>query len=167
MKNYPPTRDQIEKLKKLNIVFLEDGRSPHDPNDTWFHNLDFPPQEDFSEFKIDGKFPPEGHLGRLSVHFVHYQNTWMENALCFVEYLSQNEEAFNKYRNIKIQGAKLQTGNIETEQLSSLKGLPSSFLNYKLHKATVVKELMEECKVWKEAGYFKLPQVFFDIDRKK
>ena len=171
MKNYPPTKDQIDKLKKVNIVFMGDGRSPHDPNDTWFYNMDFPTQEDFEEFKINGEFPLNGHIGRLSLHFVHYQNPWMESALCFVEYLSQNKEAFSKYRDVKIQGAKLQTGHMETKEvnpfgLPSTYGLPSSFLNYKLHKEAVVKELMEESRVWREAGNFKLPKVFLDVDQK-
>ena len=164
MKNYPPTKDQIDQLKQLNIVFMGDGSSPHDPNDTWFHNVDFPSQEDFEEFMINGKFPPGGHLGRLLIHFVHFQNPWIESALCFVEYLSQNKEAFSRYRDVKIEGATLQTGPMETKEDNTY-GLPSSFLNYKLHKVAVVKELTEESKIWREAGNFKLPQVFIDVDQ--
>ena len=163
MKNYPPTEDQIWKLKQLNIVFMGDGRSPHDPNDTWFHNLDFPPQENFDEFKVNGKFPPEGHLGRLSVHFVHYKSTWMERALCFVEYLSKNKEAFDKYRDVKIQGARIQSENKETKEENKY-GLPSSFLQYKMHKQAVVHELMDETKKWREAGNFKLPKALLDAN---
>ena len=68
-------------------------------------------------------------------------------------------------RDVKIQGAKLQTGDMETKEDNDY-GLPSSFLNYKLHKAAVVKELMEESKIWGEAGNFILPQVFLDVDQK-
>ena len=47
--------------------------------------------------------------GRLSVHVVHYQNPWIEKALCFVEYLTKNQKAFDKYRIVKVEGAKLQS----------------------------------------------------------
>ena len=58
MKNYPPTKDQIIRLKQLNIVLMGDGRSPHDPNDTWFHNIDFPPHENFFGFICNFVFLP-------------------------------------------------------------------------------------------------------------
>ena len=63
MKNYPPTEAQISKMKELNIGLMGDGKSPHDPNDTWFQNLDLPTQDDFDEFKLNGECPPDGHLG--------------------------------------------------------------------------------------------------------
>ena len=161
MRNAPPTQHQIAKLKALNIGLIGDGKSPHDPNDTWFQNLDFPTQENFDEFKVNGEFPPDGYLGRLVVHFVHYQNPFIGNVLCFVEYLTQNQEAFSKYRDVKIEGARIQSENNETEKDANY-GLPSPFLKYKMHKATVVHKLMEECKKWREAGNFKLPKVLLN-----
>ena len=104
---------QMTKLKKLNLGLMGDGKSPHDPGDTWLQNLDFPNEGNFDEFKMNGEFPPEGHLGRLTVHTVHYQNPWIERALCFVEYLKQNKEAFNKYQDVKIEGARMQSTNAE------------------------------------------------------
>ena len=148
----------LKKLKELNIEMFGDGKSPHDPNDTWFINVDLPTQENFDEFKLNGKTPPNGHLGRLTLHFVHYQNPWIGNALCFVEYLTQNQEAFNKYRDVKIEGARLQSANSEkSEEQDPTK--PSPFKQYKMHKAAVVSELMEESKHWREAGNFNLPKI--------
>ena len=90
MKNSPPTDQQIEKLKELNIGFIGDGNSPHDKDDTWFQNLAFPSQDNFDEFKIKGEFPPDGHLGRLVLHFSPHHSDWVRTVLCFVQYLTQN-----------------------------------------------------------------------------
>jgi len=35
----------------------------------------------------------------------------------------------------------------------------SPFKKYKMHKAAVVSELMEESKKWREEGNFKLPEI--------
>jgi len=140
-----------------------DGKPPHDPNDTWFINVDLPNQENFDEFKLNGKSPPNGHLGRLTLHFVHYQNPWIGNALCFVEYLTKNQNAFNKYRDVKTEGAKMQSENSERKDGKpaevKMVGLPAAFIKYKKHKAAVVQELMTEAKQWREAGNFKLPEI--------
>ena len=107
----------MEKLKALNLGLIgEKLGSPHDPNDTWFQNLDFPIQDNFDEFKLNGEFPPDGYLGRLSVHSLHYQNPFIPNTLCFVEYLSQNKEAFNKYQDVKIEGARMQAADLEKKE---------------------------------------------------
>jgi len=74
MKNAPPSEEQVAKLKDMHIGFIGDGNSPHDANDTWFQNLDYPTHENFDDFKINGEFPGDGHLGRLILHFNHYKN---------------------------------------------------------------------------------------------
>ena len=110
----------MSKMKELNIGLIGDGKSPHNPDDTWLQNLDFPTQDNFEEFKLNGEFPPDGHIGRLSVHSVQYENPWVGEALCFVEYLTQNQEAFNKYRDVKIEGARIQSASSEkTEENKS------------------------------------------------
>jgi len=159
MKNYPITESQMAKLKELNLGLIGDGKSPHDPNDTWFQNLDFPTSDNFDEFKLNGQFPPDGHLGRLSVHVVHYQNPWIEKALCFVEYLTKNQKAFDKYRIVKVEGAKLQSDIAEKEAVESDNSGISPFRKYKMHKSAVVAELMEESRKWKEEGNFKMPKI--------
>jgi len=167
MKNSPPTDAQMSKLKELNLGLIgEKLGSPHDPNDTWFQNLDFPTQDNFDEFKLNGEFPPDGYLGRLSVHSLHYQNPFIGNTLCFVKYLSQNQEAFNKYRDVKIEGARMLSANSEkmeentsTESSDASAKQPSPFFKYKMHKHGVVKELLEESKKWREAGNFKMPAI--------
>ena len=107
----------MSKLKELNLGLIgEKLGSPHDPNDTWFQNLDFPTQDNFDEFKVNGQFPPDGYLGRLSVHSMHYQNPFIGNTLCFIEYLSKNEKAFNKYRDVKIEGARMQSADSEKKE---------------------------------------------------
>ena len=77
IKNYPPTAEQLEVMKELNIVFMKGGKAPHAPDDTWMCSIDFPPGEDFDEYKIDGKFPPEGHLGRIVVHLIKHTNPFV------------------------------------------------------------------------------------------
>ena len=37
--------------------------------------------------------------------------------------------------------------------------IPPNFMKYKIHKAAVVNELMEESKKWREEGNFKLPAI--------
>jgi len=169
MKNSPPTEAQMSKLKELNIGLIgEKLGSPHDPNDTWFQNLDFPTQDNFDEFKLNGEFPPDGYLGRLSVHSLHYQNPFIGNTLCFVEYLTQNQEAFDKYQDVKVEGARMQSASSEkTEENTSTESsdaLPkkSPFMKYKMHKHGVVTELLEESKKWREAGNFKMPAILSD-----
>jgi GrpB-like predicted nucleotidyltransferase (UPF0157 family) len=109
MKNYPPTGEQLETLKTINIGLAGNGtgKSPHDPNDTWMMAEDFPPQGDFEEFKVDGKFPPEGILGGMVMHLVHYTNPFLIRNLAYVEYLKANEDAFRRYKDVKVQGARL------------------------------------------------------------
>ena len=159
MKNSPPTEGQYAKLKEVNVALIGDGKSPHDPNDTWFQNLDFPPTEDFEEFKVNGAFPPDGYLGRLTLHFVHYQNPFIGKALCFVEFLKQNKEAFEKYRDVKVEGARMQSvGESQEENASGM----SAFRKYKMHKGAVVKELMEAAEKWREEGNFILPQILME-----
>ena len=170
MKNYPPTEEQLTKLKSVNLGLIGDGKSPHDPNDTWLQNLDFPSSGDFEAFKVNGAFPPDGYLGRLSVHVVHYKNQFIGKALCFIEFLKQNKEAFNKYRDVKIEGARLQSSGgdaavsanpsdlVIPSHLSDAVSGPSPFIKYKMYKAAAVSELMQSSAKWREEGNFVLPQ---------
>ena len=142
IKNYPPTEEQMEVMKQLNFVLLKGGKAPHDPNDTWLCSTDFPPGEDFDEFKINGKFPPEGHLGRVVIHLVQYSNPFVVRAQTYVEYLKSNEDAFKRYRDCKLEGARLsQSDASETTD---------AFIKYKIHKRVVVNELLTEALQWKE-----------------
>lgn len=152
----------MAKLKELNMALIGDGNSPHNELDTWLCNKDFPTQDNFDEFKVDGKFPPDGYLGRLSIHCNSYENPWVASALGFVAYLSQNEEAFNKYRDVKVEGARMNHEGAEKKEentsTESSDAKPiSPFFRYKLHRGKVVAELMEESKKWREAGNFKVP----------
>ena len=158
MKNAPPTEEQLAKLKEINIGLIGDGKSPHNPGDTWFQNLDFPTQDNFDDLKVNGKFPGDGHLGRLSVHYVHYKNPWIGSALCFVEYLKQNQEAFEKYRDVKVEGARIQSRGEKKDDTIGI----SPFRKYKMHKAAVVQELMDESDKWRKEGHFKLPNVLLE-----
>merc|ERR1712168_171957 len=118
------------------------GKGPQGSEDTWMRSVDFPPEGDFEEFKIDGAFPPEGHLGRITVHIVHYTCPKVVGLLAYVEYLKADEDAFRRYRDAKIEGAKM-----EAEQNAQDENM---FFKYKKHKGMVVKELMDEAIVWKE-----------------
>ena len=156
MKNSPPTEEQIEKLKELNIGLIGDGNSPHDKDDTWFQNLAFPPQDNFDEFKVNGQHPPDGYLGRLVIHFSPYHSEWVRTVLCFVQYLTENEDAFKRYRDVKAEGAKIQSEAAKDESGKS------AFFQYKMHKNDVAKQLLDESKKWMEDGHFKLPQELSD-----
>ena len=158
MKNSPPTEEQYEKLRTANVGLIGDGKSPHDPGDTWFQNLDFPPSGDFEAFKVNGAFPPDGYLGRLTIHFVHYKSPFIGKVLCFVEFLKQNQDAFNKYRDVKIEGARMQSSASDVEGSADAAAGPSNFIKYKMHKAAVVSELMESSMKWGEKGNFVLPK---------
>ena len=156
MRNAPPTEVQLSKLKEIGVGLIGDGKSPHDPSDTWFQNLDFPTEGNFEEFKVNGAHPPDGYLGRLIVHFCPYQSQFVHNSLCYVEYLKQNQDAFNRYRDVKIEGARMQCDGNEIKADQS--GM-SAFRKYKMHKTKVVKELIEESKTWGEKEEnFNLPR---------
>ena len=157
MKNSPPTEEQLEKLKELNIGLIGDGNSPHDKDDTWFQNLAFPTQDNFDEYKVNGEHPPDGYLGRLVMHFSPYHSEWVRTVLCFVQYLSQDEGAFKRYRDVKVEGAEIQSKAEKDES-----GKSTAFFKYKMHKNDVAKQLLDESKEWMEAGNFKLPQELLD-----
>ena len=157
MKNSPPTEEQLEKLKELNIGLIGDGNSPHDKDDTWFQNLAFPTQDNFDEYKVNGEHPPDGYLGRLVMHFSPYHSEWVRTVLCFVQYLSQDEGAFKRYRDVKVEEAEIQSKAEKDES-----GKSTAFFKYKMHKNDVAKQLLDESKEWMEAGNFKLPQELLD-----
>merc|ERR1712002_273457 len=150
VKNYPLTAEQMKTLQDLNMSLMFRGKGPQGPDDTWMRSFDFPPDGDFAEFKVDGSFPPEGHLGRITVHIVHYSCPWVVKYLAYVEYLKANEDAFRRYRDVKIQKAKM--GADQNVQGGS------TFHKYKHHKSAVVLELMDEALAWKEKNGIKFPE---------
>merc|ERR1711962_549036 len=155
IKNYPPTGEQLDALKSINIGLAGDGtgKAPHDPNDTWLVTHDFPPQGDFEEFKVDGKFPPQGILGGMVMHLVHYTNPFLVKALAYVEYLKANEDAFKRYRDVKVQGARLSASQNAEDS--------NTFIKYKMGKIAIVKELMVEALAWKEKNGIQFPAELF------
>jgi len=155
IKNYPPTGEQMEALKSLNIGLAGNGtgKSPHDPNDTWMMSQDFPPQGDFEEFKVDGKYPPPGNLGGMVMHLVQYTNPFLIRALAFVEYLKANADAFRRYKDVKVQGARLSSSRNADDA--------NTFIKYKMGKTAIVKELQGEALVWKEQNGIQFPAELF------
>lgn len=150
IKNYPPTEEQLQALHLVNIEKNGDGKSPHAADDTWMHNFDFPPGGDFEEFKVDGKFPHAGHVGTIVVHLLHYTNPFVVKALAYVEYLKANKDAFKRYRDVKIQGARMSANGSNNDE--------NAFIKYKKHKFLIVKELMDEALTWKETNGIKFPE---------
>ena len=75
----------VFKLKELKIEMFGDGKSPHDPNDTWFINVDLPTQDNFDHFKVNGKTPPNGkfHAYKCKYH-VYKCNCHVNNCKCHV-----------------------------------------------------------------------------------
>ncbi|XP_066920991.1 uncharacterized protein [Clytia hemisphaerica] len=85
MKNFPPTEEQKTKLKEVGIEVLFDP-APHSDQDVFFMSTN----------------------KECGIHFLKYDNEWVKGALAFVQYLTQNEAPFNKYRQTKLQGAAMQ-----------------------------------------------------------
>ena len=147
LKNYPPTAEQLDAMQSLNFgMMFGSGKAPHTDDDTWMGSTDFPPHGDFEEFKVDGKFPPEGHLGRVIIHLLHYSNPFVVRTQAYTRYLNSNEDAFRRYRDVKVQGAKVGPSSEDDN---------TQFFKYKGNKIATVRELAEEAMAWKEENGIK------------
>ena len=133
MQNFPPTEDQLTKLTSIN--FENRGKAPHTENDLMFQNYG-------KRFDCDEPIKLH-HYGQVVLHFLSRDNEWPKNPIAYAEYLKTHEEAFNKYRDVKIEGAKLQSAKIpEGDDKLEL------FRKYKVHKTKVALDLTEEAIKW-------------------
>ena len=141
MKNFPPTEAQMATLTNLN--FMKRGQPPHTKDDLLFINFG-------KRFDSDEPIKMH-HYGQVVLHFVSRDNDWPKNPVAFAEYLKTNEEAFKRYRDAKLQAAKLQKGKSADDKMEV-------FRQYKMHKSHVALELTEEAIKWAyEDGNFSRP----------
>lgn len=114
MTSYPPTDEQIDALARRGIN--SKGISPHHAEDTWFRN-EVLPEEDggvppvANRFGVRQTFEP-GHLGSVNFHWVspstsNSSNQFIADMLSFADYLCSNEQAFQRYKQVKLEGAEL------------------------------------------------------------
>ena len=73
------------------LLTHQGGKSPHAEEDTWMISHDFPPGVDMEEFKVNGGYPSDGHLGMVCLHLVQTSNPFVPKALAFVEYLKSDK----------------------------------------------------------------------------
>ena len=131
MKNFPPTKAQEEKLSNIN--FVNRGPAPHTENDLLFLNQG-------KVFDSDEPIKLLGY-GQVVLHFLSVDNEWPKRPIAYAEYLKTHEDAFNKYRDVKIEGAKMQAGQISDNPIEVI-------MKYKKHKSQVALDLTEEAIKW-------------------
>ena len=131
MKNFPPTDKQEEKLTSIN--FTKFSQAPHTENDLIFTNHGKVFDSDEPIKRLD--------YGQVVLHFLSVENGWPKKPIAYAEYLKTHEEAFNKYRDVKIEGAKLQAGKTSDNPLELI-------FKYKGYKRKVALDLTEEAIKW-------------------
>lgn len=104
------------------------GKSPHDPQDHW----------------AMGGEGPKGSLGRACLHLSPPGSGFMDSAVAFVGYLSDDPGAHAAYAGVKLEGARRAAEGGE--------GGGDRHAAYKKHKQATVARLMGESKVWARAG---------------
>lgn len=115
----------VNQIKRLEANGFEDkGKAPHTSGDSWFYGGDPSSQP--------------GTMGRAVVHIVAQGNPFIEASKAFVNYCNAVPSAFNRYSNIKLEGAKLALNGEEGQKLSE----------YKQYKVSVVNDLMKEARNW-------------------
>ena len=87
------------------------------------------------------------------MHLVHYTNPFLIKSLAYVDYLKANEDAFRRYRDVKVQGARLSSSKNAEDS--------NTFIKYKIGKTAIVKELQVEALVWKEKNGIRYPAELF------
>merc|ERR1712137_1104653 len=124
LSEFPPTQEVIEKLTGLGFSYPK--QAPHAHDDYW-------------SFGGEGK---KGHLGRVNIHMVSRRTKFLEDARAFVDFCSVDKQAFDAYREVKIQGMHL------ARQGSRQSGM-SSHMQYKACKARVVADVMAKALKWR------------------
>lgn len=114
--------DVIQQMENLGFVYA--GPSPHCMNkyhDQWFQKLE--PFENGDRVIVT-----------QVVHILSVQeaSSTLQDFIDFREYVSQNKEAFEKYKNYKL----------ATSQ--------ETYINYKKNKSEVVNQIKNEVKIWKQ-----------------
>jgi len=118
---WPMTKNAKTQLAKYGYEFK--GTAPHDDQDEWF-------------FGGDGK---PGHLGRVVLHTVPEGSEFVRDMKAFVEYVNTHSDAFQRYNDVKVEGAVLMSRSSNED---------GRLLGYKGKKAAVCNEIKREAIDW-------------------
>lgn len=114
---------ELEKKQMAQAGFEFKGNAPHDPKDEWF---------------FGGALEP-GHLGRVVLHTIPEGSEFVQDMKAFVDYVNKHPDAFQRYNNVKVEGAVLMSKSSEED---------GRLIGYKQKKAAVCKEIIQEAKEW-------------------
>lgn len=95
----------------------------HDPEDEWF---------------FGGPGQP-GHLGRIVLHTVPAGSRFVSDMRAFVAYVRSHPDAFERYNNVKIEGAREMMKSYSEE---------GRLIGYKMKKNTVCNQIKKEAIEW-------------------
>lgn len=111
------------KARMENAGYTCQGIAPHDSQDEWFWGGDGEP----------------GHLGRVVLHTVPEGSDFVRDMKAFVEYVNSHPDAFQRYNNVKVEGAMLMSKSSEEE---------GRLIGYKKKKSNVCNEIKREAIEW-------------------
>lgn len=118
---WPMTEDAKKRMTEAGYEFK--GNAPHDPRDEWFWGGDGKP----------------GHVGRVVLHTVPQGSEFVRDMKAFVEYVNNHPNAFQRYNDVKVEGAVLMSKSSEEE---------GRLLGYKKKKADVCDAIKREAIEW-------------------
>jgi len=119
-----PIPDKI-KEKMANAGYEFKGTAPHNIGDEWFWG---------------GEGKP-GHLGRVVLHTVPEGSDFARDMKAFVEYVKTHPDAFQRYNDAKVDGAKLMLKSSEED---------GRLIGYKMKKHGVCNQVKKEAIEWWE-----------------
>lgn len=118
---WPMAEEAKEKMAVAGYEYK--GIAPHDTQDEWFWG---------------GEGKP-GHLGRVVLHTVPEGSEFARDMKAFVEYVKTHPNAFQRYNDAKVDGAKLMLKSTEED---------GKLLGYKKEKAEVCDQIKKEAIEW-------------------
>eukprot|EP00584_Thalassiosira_punctigera_P007692 CAMPEP_0172528586 /NCGR_PEP_ID=MMETSP1067-20121228/2940_1 /TAXON_ID=265564 ORGANISM="Thalassiosira punctigera, Strain Tpunct2005C2" /NCGR_SAMPLE_ID=MMETSP1067 /ASSEMBLY_ACC=CAM_ASM_000444 /LENGTH=287 /DNA_ID=CAMNT_0013312525 /DNA_START=181 /DNA_END=1044 /DNA_ORIENTATION=- len=184
------TAAQISALGSSSLNLQYKGPSPHHPEgDVWFRNENFvgDPLESHettggvSAHWEDGVARPfgPGDVGSCNVHMVRIGHgvskerddrtrEFVLDMIAYVDYLTVNKDAFQRYADVKIQGAEMamkQALEAENDDEDTKNDSTEFLITYKRHKGAVARELIEEAKAWRIRGDWVVPTMSEETQR--
>eukprot|EP00550_Attheya_septentrionalis_P006517 CAMPEP_0198285162 /NCGR_PEP_ID=MMETSP1449-20131203/4474_1 /TAXON_ID=420275 /ORGANISM="Attheya septentrionalis, Strain CCMP2084" /LENGTH=231 /DNA_ID=CAMNT_0043982449 /DNA_START=132 /DNA_END=828 /DNA_ORIENTATION=+ len=114
---WPMTEEAKSRMAEAG--YESKGSAPHASQDEWFFGGDGEP----------------GHLGRVVLHTVPEGSEFVRDMKAFVEYVNSHPDAFQRYNDVKVEGAVLMSQSSQED---------GRLLGYKGKKADVCKEIMRE-----------------------
>mmetsp|Transcript_24591 Transcript_24591/g.52158 ORF Transcript_24591/g.52158 Transcript_24591/m.52158 type:complete len:289 (-) Transcript_24591:1962-2828(-) len=128
--SWPISEENKQRLDKVGVSF--EGKPPHDEQDEWFFG------------GIDEDTQP-GHLGRFIIHTVPKGSKFAMHMRAFVEYVNSHPDAFQRYNDVKVEGARLSLAEGKPEDDGKL-------ISYKRKKEEVCNKVKAEAIEWWEAS---------------